>query len=357
MSAGLPIEAGSPVKLFRPLLPLVIVALLIAGCGGGGGGAKLASGDVAVVDNQHITLDQFNTALAEQKATLKDAGQSVPAAGSTAFVSLRTNIVDLLVQQAEFALQAKALGISVTPAEVAKQLTALKKKYFSGSQKKYLAGIKAQGFTDAEVQSNLQEKLLEQKLYAHVTKDATATDAEVKAYYTVNITKYQTPESRKVEEILVGKNKQALAKTIYTQLKAGGSFAALAKKYSQDPGSKNIGGKFTANKGSDVPEFDAAVFAASAKTGQLLPPVETAQYGWFVIEPLSAITPAKTTPESKAAPAIRKQLNATKKQSAANDWLTKTEKGYCSGKIAYGTDYTPSPDPCTTLSTSNPTTT
>ncbi|HWE82743.1 MAG TPA: peptidylprolyl isomerase, partial [Gaiellaceae bacterium] len=227
-----------------------------------------------------------------------------------------------------------------------------------GNEKKYETGLKQQGYTDAELRQELQERLLEQKLYTNVTKGAKATAAQIAAYYAQNITQYQKPATRKVEEILVGKNKQALATQIYTQLNGGASFATLAKKYSQDPGSKNIGGKFTATQGSDVPEFDKAVFDAAAKTGTLLKPVKTAQYGWFVIEPLADIVPGKTTSEAKAAASIRKQLNSTKQQAAAQAWLTSVQKGYCSGgKIAYQSSYAPSPDPCTALKAPNPTTT
>ena len=350
--------AGHPMKL-RPLFPLLLVALLFAGCGGGGGSSsKLTVDDVAVVDTQSITQADFRTALAEQTASLKDNGQTVPAAGSAAYASFRSSVVASLVQQAELALQAAKLGITVKPSEVDQKMVVLKKQCCKGNEKKYQAGLKQQGYTNAELRQTVQERLLEQKLYNNVTKSAKATDAEVAAYYAQNITQYQQPASRKVEEILVGKNKAALATQIYSKLKAGTSFATLAKKYSQDPGSKNIGGKFTANKGSDVPEFDKAVFAASAKTGVLLQPVKTAQYGWFVIEPLANITPAKTTSEKKAAAAIRKQLNSTKQAAAAQAWLTNVQKGYCGGgKISYQTGYAPSPDPCAALAAPNPTTT
>jgi parvulin-like peptidyl-prolyl isomerase len=190
-----------------------------------------------------------------------------------------------------------------------------------------------------------------------VTKGKSATPAEIAAYYAANITQYQQPASRTVQEILVGKNKEALAQQIYSQLKGGATFAALAKKYSQDPGSKNTAGKFTARKGSDVPEFDAAVFNPASKTGVLLKPVNTSQYGWFVILPTGAIVAAKTTPEKTAAVAIRKQLDATQKQQAANDWANGVAKDFCSGgKIKYQTGFEPSPDPCAALA-SNATTT
>jgi parvulin-like peptidyl-prolyl isomerase len=342
----------------RLLSPILVVALLVAGCGGGGGSTKISTSDVAVVDTHHITITDYNTALAEQKASLKDNGQAVPAAGSSAYSSFKSSVVDQLVQQAELGLEATKLGLTVKPSEVEAKMVQLKKQCCKGNEKKYETGLKQQGYTDAELRQELQERLLEQKLYTNVTKGAKATAAQIAAYYAQNITQYQKPATRKVEEILVGKNKQALATQIYTQLNGGASFATLAKKYSQDPGSKNIGGKFTATQGSDVPEFDKAVFDAAAKTGTLLKPVKTAQYGWFVIEPLADIVPGKTTSEAKAAASIRKQLNSTKQQAAAQAWLTSVQKGYCSGgKIAYQSSYAPSPDPCTALKAPNPTTT
>jgi parvulin-like peptidyl-prolyl isomerase len=347
----------SPVLMkLRFLLPLLLLALLVAGCGKTA--AKLGGTDIAAVSTQHITQSMFDEALSEEKASIKAAGSTVPAPGSTSFAQLKTNIINVLVERAEFALEAQKLGITVKPTEVAAELVKLKKKYFAGSDSKYKAGLKQQGFTDEQVRANLKEKLLEQKLFKSVTKGTHASDAEVQAYYAQNITQYQQPASRKVREILVGKNKETLANTIYSQLKAGGDFTALAKKYSQDPGSKDSGGNFTAQQGKDVPEFDKAVFDPASKTGTLLKPVNTAQYGWFVIQPLAAIAPAKTTSETKAAASIRKQLDATKQQQVASQWLEKTKKSYCSGgKISYQSGYTPSPDPCTALSSSTPTTT
>jgi parvulin-like peptidyl-prolyl isomerase len=343
-------------KFLRLLSPLVLFALLFAGCGGGGGGG-VAPEDVAVVGGTHITQQQFNNLLAVQKASMKSSGQAFPAAGSTQYSQLRSNIVDLLVQQAELGLQAQKLGITVTPAEVDKQLADIKKTQFGGSETKYQAELKKEGFTDAQIRDNVREKLLEGKIFDKVTKGASATQSQIDAYYAANLTQFQKPATRAVQEILVGKNKQALATQIYSQLAGGASFAALAKKYSQDPGSKDKGGNFTATKGSDVPEFDAAVFDPKAKTGVLIKPVETAQYGWFVIKPVGAVTAASTTPEKQAVSQIRSQLEQQQQQQLASDWMQKISKSYCSSGISYASGYTPSPDPCASITTSNQTTT
>ena len=100
------------------------------------------------------------------------------------------------------------------------------------------------------------------------------------------------------------------------------------------------------------------MFNPNAKTGVVIKPVNTSQYGWFVIKPLSDITPTKTTPEKKAAAAIRKTIIAGKQQQIASDWMTRISKSYCSGKkIVFQSAYEPTTDPCTTLNSSNPTTT
>ncbi len=343
-------------KFFRSLLPFVLFGVLVAGCGGSSS-PKPAADDVVVVSGDHVTQAMFAAALAEERASLKNQGQAVPSAGSTGYAALRSDVVNLLVEQAELGIAAKKFGITVSQAEVAKQLAQLKKTQFGGSEKAYLAGIKQQGFTDAMVRGFLKENVLESKLFKKITKGANATKADIDAYYAQNLNQYQTPATRAVQEILV-KNNEKLANQIYTQLQGGASFATLAKKYSKDPGSADKGGNFTATQGSDVPEFDAAVFAPTAKTGVLLKPVKTKQYGWFVIKPIAAITPAKTTPEAKAAASIKSQLESQKQQQVAADWAKSLAKSYCSGgKIVYQTGYAPSTDPCATLKTPDQTTT
>jgi foldase protein PrsA len=333
------------------LLLVLPVALLLAACGGGGGSGSLGSGDVAVVSGEHITKARFDEVLAQQKRSLESQGQSVPKAGTTAYSALQAQVITALVQNAEFEKEASKLGVTVSDKDVQTQLDQIKKQYFGNSETKYQQELKKQGYTDSAVRDQIRNQLLAQRLFDKVTATVTATDKQVHDYYVAH--KSQYPPSRDVQEILVGKNKQALAQQIYTKLKGGASYATLAKQYSQDPGSKDTAGKFTAKKGQDVPEFDAAVFS-KAKTGTLLKPVETKQYGWFVIK---LVGDTKPTPESQVAETIRSQLDQQDRNQEMTNWVTRVTKSYCNGgKIKYQAGYQPSPDPCASVTSGTTTT-
>jgi parvulin-like peptidyl-prolyl isomerase len=330
----------------RLLLPLFAAAAFVAGCGGGGSGGsgKLDSSDVAVVGDRHVTKATFDDTMHQQALSLKSQGQKFPAAGTTGYASIKNQVLAALVQNAEFELQASELGVQPTSKDVDTQLTSIKKQYFGGNEKRYQQSLKQQGYTDAEVRDQIRSQLVSQRLFDKVTGTVKATDQDVHAYFVAHQADY--PPTREVEEILVGKDKEALAQQIYDQVKGGANFAALAKKYSQDPGSKNSGGIFTAKKGQDVPEFDQAVFS-NAKKGALLKPVNTAQYGWFVIRVRGEVQP---TTEKQVAATISGQLVTQKRNQEMTDWVTRVSKTYCKGgAIQYQAGYKPVPDPCTAL--------
>ena len=180
-------------------------------------------------------------------------------------------------------------------------------------------------------------------------------DKDITAYYNAHKSQYGQPESRDVRHILVKTTSQA--QTIYDHLRndKGSDFAVYAKKYSQDPGSKNQGGKLTITKGQTVPAFDQAAFTLPTKA--ISTPIHT-QFGYHIIQPLSDVRPAKTTPLKDVKAAIEQQLLQQKKNAAMTKWVDDTKKSYCSGsKVRYAAGFTPSPDPCAKTSTTTAATT
>ena len=70
------------------------------------------------------------------------------------------------------------------------------------------------------------------------------------------------------------------AEEVLAKARKGEDFAALAKQYSDDPGSKDKGGEYTFSHGQFVPEFDKAAFAL--KAGEISGVVET-PFGFHII--------------------------------------------------------------------------
>ena len=133
--------------------------------------------------------------------------------------------------------------------------------------------------------------------YVVLSLDAVGTQAdvtadEVKQYYEQNITQYAKGDERQASHILITVDPQAgadakqaaraRAEELLKQVKQNpASFAELAKKHSQDPGSAANGGDLGFfPRGAMVKAFDDAVF--QMKQGEIAGPVESS-FGFHII--------------------------------------------------------------------------
>jgi parvulin-like peptidyl-prolyl isomerase len=333
-------------RSLRILFPLAVIAaaLAAAGCGGSSSSQSVPQNSVAVVGSDQITRTTVSDLFARAKRNYQAQKRVFPKAGSAEYQALQSQIVQYLVQVSEFDQQAKDLKIEITPQQVDARLKQIKQQAFGGSEQKYQQQLKAQGLTDAEVREDLHAQMTSQALFNKITSSVKVSDSDIQAYYNAHKSQYVQPPSRDVRHILV--KSKPLAQKLYTELRHNGgkNFAALAKKYSQDPGSKDNGGKLTISKGQTVPAFDLAAF--TLPTNAISTPIHT-QYGYHIIQPLSDVRPQKTTPLSSVKSSISSQLLQQKKNTAMTDWVKKTTTSYCSGnKLRYAAGYTPNPDPC-----------
>ena len=150
--------------------------------------------------------------------------------------------------------------------------------------------------------------------------------AEAEAFYAGNLDKFKKPELVKASHILVSVTADATpetvlesekkAKSLFERVKKGEDFAALAKEFSDDPGSKERGGDldFFA-KDQMVPEFAEAAF--SLKKNEVSQPVRS-QFGYHVIKATDR-KPEGTATLAEAKPQLMAYLKRQKKQSAVEE--------------------------------------
>ncbi|MBE0501076.1 MAG: SurA N-terminal domain-containing protein [Desulfuromonadales bacterium] len=117
-------------------------------------------------------------------------------------------------------------------------------------------------------------------------------EEEINKYYRRNLDLYATEEAVVASHILIKvaptdsatkkDEKRKLAEKILDQVNAGGDFAALARKYSDDPGSAGKGGDLGSfGRGTMVSEFEQTAF--SMRPGEVSDLVET-QFGLHIIK-------------------------------------------------------------------------
>jgi foldase protein PrsA len=328
------------------LLPALLCVLLLAGCGGDSG--DVPDDAVAVVDGREIPRTEFDQLIAQAKKSYASQNRDFPAAGSQEFQTLRNQVVQHLVQRVELQQAAEEMDLEVTDKEVDARLERIKKQYYGGDQKKLDKQLKEQDLTLEQVRTDLRSQILSEKIFNDVTKDVKVTDEEIAAYYEKNKAQYTQGESRDVRHILV--KTKAEAEQIRAQLAADGSnFAALARKHTEDTGSKATGGKLTITRGQTVAPFDKVAFAL--KTREISSLVKT-QFGYHIIQALADVEKPTTTPLKSVQDSIRQQLLQSEKNEKMTAWVEDLKAEY-DDKVAYAVGFSPPPEPTTGQTTAD----
>jgi len=141
---------------------------------------------------------------------------------------------------------------------------------------------------------------------------------EIQHYFNAHQSEYSIPEQARSRHILIKVAPGADAKTdtaakakaegLLKQIQGGANFADLARKNSDDPGSKDKGGELGfARRGMMVPEFDNAIF--TQKIGETK--IVKSKYGYHIIQVEERQT-ARTQPLDEVRPAIQATLSRQK---------------------------------------------
>ncbi|MBA3318647.1 MAG: peptidylprolyl isomerase [Gemmatimonadales bacterium] len=254
---------------------------------------------VAVVGNRPVLASQVDEELFSRQAQ----GVQLPTEPDR-LQALRRQVVssivdeELLVQQA-----ARDTAIQVTDQEIADGVEQQVRKVrgnFS-SEVDYQNELKKAGFqtpeeyrrwlTDQQRRAALQNRLIDGLRGAGKLKPVAPTEQEMRKFFDEQKAALGTrPATISFRQIVVTPKATAAAKararaqadSIVLALRGGADFATAARRFSQDPGSRDQGGSLNwFRRGVMVPEFERVAFAL--KPGVISDPVES-PFGYHIIQ-------------------------------------------------------------------------
>ncbi len=262
---------------------------------------------------QGMTPEMFEASVRSEQATrqvLVGVGATGVSAASVADTALRAYFEKRQVQLARFVPADYAVKLVPTDAEL--------EQYYQANSAQFKATERA----------NIEYVVLDAEA---VSKTISVNEADLKTYYEQNLQRLAGGEQRRASHILINAPKTApaaerdAAKTKAAELlaqvrKAPDSFAAVAKKNSQDTGSAANGGDLDFfSRGAMVKPFEDAAFAL--KKGDISDVVES-DFGFHIIR----LTDVKT-PKQRSFEEMKPELQAElKKQQLAKKFAEAAEQ-------------------------------
>jgi peptidyl-prolyl cis-trans isomerase C len=263
---------------------------------------------VATVGDKTITKEQLVKTLTPQVRMLMAMGRKLT---DQQYQEMAKAMTDELVKATALEDLASAAGYKVTPELEQQTFEKFTKKFeeqLPKDQKISFADIiKKQGLDVNDVRKQMAEaEVVQNWIKEKIEPEVKVTTDDAKAFYDKNKdTFFKKPETVTASHILIkpvlekdGKKvdkeeawaeAKAKADKVFKEVKDGGNFAELAKKYSEGPSGKN-GGKLGAfAKGQMVPEFEALCWELALKHAGTegsfneYGEVKT-QFGWHIID-------------------------------------------------------------------------
>lgn len=306
---------------------LLVFSFVYSGMPGGRGGAGAVAGagqgdTIATVNGDAITREDYQQTL--QAYTF---GQTT---GPMMAAFTHAQALDQLLQAKMSLQQAKKLGLKVSDDEIAKE----RQKAVAQSNLATTLGLKPNasladvdaalakaGAPSLEDQPRyndeaIRQSLLLDKLQTYLNNKVAVSEQDARDSFQQWHTRHILIDTKKRSDVQA----QAQANEILAKAKApGADFAAMARQYSDDPGTKAQGGDdgWIDQKTGYVPEFKTAAFAL--KPGEVTL-VKSPQYGYFIIKLEATRSNLPKDFDKKKADYIA-QVKQQKQQQAQQDFL------------------------------------
>lgn len=258
-------------------------------------GTTGAAGEtIATVNGDPITRDEYDQGVSSLRTQAAQFGQHISVLRSAL---LHDTALEQLVAAKLQLQQAKKIGLTASDADIAKarqqvvtqsgiaEKLGLKPNASLSDVDTARAKLGQPSIEDVLPDEALRQSVLLDKLQTFQANQVQVTEQDARAYYHEFHTRHILVSNKTRSDVQA----QAQAQQIIAKAKApGADFAALAKQYSDDPGTKLKGGDdgFIGpdnNFNGYVPEFTSAAIAL--KPGEVSStPVKSPQFGYFAIK-------------------------------------------------------------------------
>lgn len=217
--------------------------------------------------------------------------------------SLRQQILDQLIDEKLIVTEAKRQGVTVTDAEVGKQVEEAiqEAKARMGSAATFAEQLQKENLTEEKLRdkyrNEVRRQMTAQRLVQRQIVRKPVSPAEAETYFKAHPEQFPKvpPEVRVsviqipvVADTVIDAKARTRALEARRRIRTGEKFAKVAAEVSEDPGSAQAGGDlgfFT--RGRMDPAFEDAAFTQAI--GEVGPPVRST-YGWHVLETLERDT-------------------------------------------------------------------
>jgi parvulin-like peptidyl-prolyl isomerase len=303
-----------------------VVLFAVVAISVGVGHPSVPEGDAAVVEDTPGDIGKISIAKVEhaiELAAAQGGEKTTPKPGDPKYDEAKETAVNSILEGIWIQGLSSQWGIEVSEKELAAEVEKVKKESFE-SEAEFQKFVKESHYTPADVNEKVLLQTLSKELQEQLKeKVPTPSQSEVKAYYeAAKDTQFTQKPSRDVRLIVNKDRKKAEeAKEALAKDNSAKNWATVAKKYSEDPATKESGGlKKGLQEGVTEEPLDAAIF--STPEGQVEGPIN-AQGAYNVFEVVNS------TPESvQELKTVESQIQSTLAQRAEQEYFTNFVAGF-----------------------------
>ena len=281
---------------------------------------------VAVVNDDVITLSELNTVIKPYVEKIRNL-EYTPDKEKALIFKVRDSMLHRLIDEKIEDQEAKRAKIEISDIQIDNTIEQIKKEnYYTDEDLR--AALAKEGMTMKEYRNRIKEQILRARLVnINVKSKVVITKEDIEAYYKKHLDKYGGKQKYHLRNIIMTipdfadskKRLEIKAKMdeIFEKLKAGQSFADLAKKYSESSAASNGGDLGLFEFDTLSPQLQAAI--KKIKPGEFTPVLNTDQgYQIFFLE---KIVKAPGKPLKAVSPEIERILYEESVNKKYSSWL------------------------------------